>query len=248
MASAEAELTQWAEEKEQTANNNELFIDSVSFEREPYYPIKNCAHSRLYVGDRAIVSIGGGTNGIRTEPDTHPSDNIKYRAPSGEGMWIIKGPVCNYGWILWKVETDSGHKGWTPESAGDEFWLTPIESEADMLVQLKKDPVAYEAYEKLNSTLQDPNLSEKEKKAKVRHYQDTYGEEVVTTIIRYVPVYQGDGKFTSFDNWMNDFSEQTGGSSSGSAPIDRDPVGAAMDIIFDHSPENITEMLGLDDW
>ena len=105
--------------------------EPLVFERQPYYPIKDCAHSRLYVGDRAIVSLGGGSNGIRTEPDTHPSDNIIYRAPQGEGLWIIDGPECNWGWILWKVSTDTGYVGWTPESKGDEFWLTPIESESD---------------------------------------------------------------------------------------------------------------------
>lgn len=222
-------------------------FEPVSFERQPYYPIKDCAHSRLYVGDRAIVSLGGSSNGIRTEPDTHPSDNIIYRAPSGEGLWIIDGPECNYGWILWKVQTDSGHVGWTPESKGGEFWLTPIESDSDMLAVIQSDPHTYEVYERVSSTIHDQTMSESQKREQMRVYQSTYGEEIVTTVLRYVPVYEGDGSFVSFDNWMRDFSSSTGSSSS-NAPIDQDPVGASMSIFFDPSPENITEQLGLGDW
>jgi hypothetical protein len=37
-------------------------------------------------------------------------------------------------------------------------------------------------------------------------------------------------------------------SSKGSAPIERDPVGAGMRIIIDPSASNIEKMLGLDDW
>ncbi|MBU0776996.1 SH3 domain-containing protein [Patescibacteria group bacterium] len=221
--------------------------EPLVFERQAYYPIKNCAHSRLYVGDRVIVSLGGGSNGIRTEPDTHPSDNIIYRAPSGEGLWIIGGPECNWGWILWKVKTDSGYVGWTPESSGDEFWLTPIESESDMLTEIRNNPRAYEAYEQVSSTIHDSHLSESQKRDKIRVYQNTYGEEIVAWVIRLVPVYQGDGKFTSFNSWAQDFSNDYSSSSS-SAPIDSDPVGSSLSIFFDPSVDNITEQLGLDSW
>ncbi len=225
----------------------QIDYEPLVFERQPYYPIKNCAHSRLYIGDRVMVSLGGGSNGIRTEPDTHPSDNIIYRAPSGEGLWIIDGPVCNYGWILWKVSTDTGYFGWTPESKGEEFWLTPIESDSDMLAEIRSDPRAYEAYEQVSATIHDPQLSESQKRDKIRVYQNTYGEEVVAWVIRLVPVYQGDGKFSSFDNWAQDFSNDYG-SSSGNAPIDNDPVGSSLNIFFNPSIDNITEQLGLDDW
>jgi hypothetical protein len=97
--------------------------ESTAAPAAPYYPLSDCAASRLHVGDRAMVSLGGGTNAIRTDPDVHPADNIIGRAPSGEEMWIVGGPECSYGWILWEVATDSGLRGWTPESDGLDFWL-----------------------------------------------------------------------------------------------------------------------------
>ena len=222
-------------------------IQPISFERTPYYPLSGCAHSRLHVGDRAVVSYGGGVNGIRSYPDTHPSNNIVYRAPSGEGMQIVGGPTCNWDWILWEVKTDTGYTGWTPESGGNEFWLTPIDAGSDAVAQIRSDPQAREVYDKINSTLQDPYLTESQKKQQIRVYQRTYGEELVATVIRYVPVYQENGTFTSFDTWSKGFTSQTGGS-SGSAPIDSDPVGSTMSIFFDPSSQNITQQLGLGSW
>lgn len=221
-------------------------IEPVSFERESYYPISGCAHSRLQVGDRAIVSYGSGANGIRSEPDTHPADNIIYRAPSGEGLWIIDGPVCNYDWILWKVRTDTGHTGWTPESPGDEFWLTPIEAESSAVAPIRDDPTTFEVYEKVNATLQDPYLSESEKRSQIRVYQRTYGEELVATVMRYMPVYQENGTFTSFDTWSRGFVDESGGQPR-NTPLESDPVGSTMSIFFDPSTKNITEQLGLED-
>lgn len=224
-----------------------ISFEQPVFERQPYFPLNKCSHSRLYVGDRAMVAVGGGPNGIRTEPDTHPSDNIIYRAPPGEGLWIIGGPKCNYGWILWKVRTDTGYVGWTPESAGTEFWITPLESEGDMLAEIRNDPVAYEAYERVSATIKDPNLSESQKRDKIRVYQRTYGEEVVALVIRLVPIYQGDGKFQSFDSWSRDLSSSYG-SSYDNTPFNSDPVGSTLSIFFDSSLENITEQFGLDGW
>jgi hypothetical protein len=91
---------------------------------EEYFPLQNCNASRLRVGDRAYVSFGGGPNGIRSEPDTN-LDNIIGYAQEGEYVDIIGGPLCNYGWVLWRVESDGGVEGWTPEGNGREYWLIP---------------------------------------------------------------------------------------------------------------------------
>ncbi|MDH5506700.1 MAG: protein kinase [Anaerolineae bacterium] len=91
-----------------------------------YYPLPNCAASRLRKGDSAFVSYGGGRNSIRDTPDTHPSDNIIGYAESGEVLVIVGGPECNFGWVLWEVVTAGGLQGWTPEGDGSEFWLVPI--------------------------------------------------------------------------------------------------------------------------
>lgn len=226
-------------------------VEFVSNEpaRQPYYPLEDCVASRLYVGDRAYVSLGGGSNGIRTEPDTHPADNIIYRAPSGEGMWIIDGPVCNYGWILWKVETDTRHVGWTPETKdGVEFWLVPVESQGDMVRDLRQnDPERYEVYQETSRIMGDSRLSESEKHERIRMLQDSFGEEVVAWAVRLSPVYdKDDRRFQSFDSYARDFVDEYGGSPSGNAPIDKGPVGATLDMLL--NPDHIEENLGLDDW
>lgn len=88
-----------------------------------YQPLSNCVASHLRIGDSAFVSYDGGKNKIRSEPDTSPSDNIIAEIQPGEVVRIVGGPECNYGWILWEVETTRQETGWTPESDGQEFWL-----------------------------------------------------------------------------------------------------------------------------
>lgn len=212
--------------------------------RTIYYPFRDCAPSRLFVGDYVMVSLGGGPNGIRSEPDVHPN-NIFYRAQEGEGMKILSGPKCSWGWLIWEVETDTGYRGWTPESDGKEFWLIPLDKPGALPDYLKKDRKAYEAYQKASSILQDARLSDLEKRKQIKVLQRSVGEELFTTIIRYVPVYDSDsGQFYSFDSYMRQFASEQGHSTS-SAPIETDPVGAGLSIFFNPSVENIQKMLGL---
>jgi len=93
---------------------------------QTYFPLSNCVASQLHLNDSAFVSYDTGTNKIRSEPDTHPSDNIIAQAEPGEVVQIIGGPVCNYGWLLWEVKTTRNEIGWTPETDGKEFWILPL--------------------------------------------------------------------------------------------------------------------------
>ena len=79
----------------------------------------------MRLGDSAFVSYTGGKNRIRSEPDTSKDNGIGEIQP-GEVVLIVDGPVCNFGWALWKVETTAGEQGWTPESNGTDFWLLPL--------------------------------------------------------------------------------------------------------------------------
>lgn len=96
------------------------------YSQPQWYPIKGCPASRLHVGDRAYVTVGGGPNGIRYGSDVRYDTIIGY-AEEGEGMLIIDGPWCYYDWIVWQVTTDGGLTGYTPEGDGDEYWLLPEE-------------------------------------------------------------------------------------------------------------------------
>lgn len=89
-----------------------------------WYPIEDCPASRLHVGDRAFVTLGGGPNAIRFGADIH-YDTIIGEAQEGEGMVIVDGPWCYYDWIIWAVKTDNGIEGFTPEGNGEEYWLLP---------------------------------------------------------------------------------------------------------------------------
>jgi hypothetical protein len=227
-------------------NTPQVVSEAVQVEaRQPYYPLKDCAASRLYLRDRVYVSYGGGPNGIRTEPDVHPKDNIISREPPGAGMVIISGPACSYGWILWQVETDSGYVGWTPESDGTEFWLIPVEATAQVASEINTEEEK-QVYEEATRIMSDNTITPQEKQERMRVLQRNYGEELVTTVMRYVPVYDSQrGQFISFDRYMREFQSEMGSPQSG-APMDRDPIGSAMKIFFDPSPETINEMFGLD--
>ena len=89
-----------------------------------WYPIEDCPASRLHVGDRAYVTIGGGPNAIRFGADVH-FDTVIGEAQEGEGMVILDGPFCYHNWIVWMVKTDGGMEGFTPEGNGEEYWLLP---------------------------------------------------------------------------------------------------------------------------
>jgi hypothetical protein len=91
-----------------------------------YYPLEDCVASRLHLHDKAMVSLVGGANAIRTSVDLRSDNNIQTYAEPGEILTIISGPVCSDGFIMWFVETVDGFRGFTPEGDGNEYWLWPV--------------------------------------------------------------------------------------------------------------------------
>lgn len=63
-------------------------------------------------------------------------------------MRILNGPKCSWGWLIWEVQTDSGPRGWTPESDREEFWLIPMDEPPALPIAIKNNRTAYEAYQK----------------------------------------------------------------------------------------------------
>jgi hypothetical protein len=90
-----------------------------------YYPLPDCVASRLHVGDRAMVSLVGGPNGIRYGRDLSEDTIIAYAQP-GSIVEILNGPWCSHGWLVWFVRTADGVEGFTPEGDGNEYWLLPV--------------------------------------------------------------------------------------------------------------------------
>lgn len=91
-----------------------------------YYPLEGCGPSIVRVSFNVYVSMDGGKNAIRSNPDISSPHNIIGYALPGEHLKVISGPVCSWGWLMWMVETDYGLTGWTPESDGKSFWLIPM--------------------------------------------------------------------------------------------------------------------------
>ncbi len=89
-----------------------------------YYPLADCVASRLHVGDIAMVSLVGGSNGIRYGRDLSEASVAVYAQP-GDKLEIVNGPYCSQGWIVWMVKTGDGYVGFTPEGNGNEYWLLP---------------------------------------------------------------------------------------------------------------------------
>jgi hypothetical protein len=92
-----------------------------------YYPLPDCSASRLYIGDKAFVSLEGGPNAIRLSPDVVADDNVITYADPGSILTIVAGPYCDLGYIIWLVETRDQVRGFTPEGNGNEYWLFPLE-------------------------------------------------------------------------------------------------------------------------
>jgi hypothetical protein len=73
-----------------------------------------------------MVSLLGGPNAIRTNPDVREDTNIIDYAQPGAILLIVAGPYCDLNHIIWLVQTSDGVRGFTPEGNGDEYWLFPV--------------------------------------------------------------------------------------------------------------------------
>lgn len=121
----------------------------------------------------------------------------------------------------------------------------PTESESHQPPAfISNDPELRETYQRARAIYSDRTETEESRQRKIRVLQRNVGEEAVAQVLRYVPVVDlEDGTVQTFDSHMREMAD-TYDSQRGS-PIDRDPVGAAMKILFDPSPENIIEMTGI---
>ena len=109
---------------------------------------------------------------------------------------------------------------------------------------ISNDPELKDTYQRARAIYNDPTETEESRERKIRALQRNSGEEAVTLVLRYVPVIDLEyGTFQTFDSHMREMADSYDPESG--SPMDRDPVGAAMKILFDPSPENITEMMGI---
>ncbi len=76
---------------------------------------------RLAVGAQGRVTPGT-PNRMRAEPGGRYLRDI----PAGGVFDVLEGPVCEDGFVWWKVRYRSV-EGWTVEGRGDEYWLEPAQ-------------------------------------------------------------------------------------------------------------------------
>jgi hypothetical protein len=110
---------------------------------------------------------------------------------------------------------------------------------------IKEDPSANDAYQKAEQIMTNPNYCREDKQDRMRVLQRNVGEELFTTVVRYVPVYdEQSGTYISFDAYMRQMAKDYP-CNDADAPINYDPVGATMRIFFDPSTETIAAMTGI---
>ncbi len=109
---------------------------------------------------------------------------------------------------------------------------------------IANDPELNRSYERASLIMNDPGETEESRQRKLRVMHQEVGPDTMSLLLSHVPVLDLEtGEIGTFGAYMRE-TVSSHGHSDGS-PIDVDPVGAGMRILFDPSPENITQMTGI---
>ncbi|HVO41628.1 MAG TPA: protein kinase [Aggregatilineales bacterium] len=82
------------------------------------------APSRLVIGSRGRVTLGGASNRLR---DTPGGPTILAMIPQGEAFDVLSGPVCRSKIAWWQVSYN-GQIGWTAESQNGDYFTEAVDS------------------------------------------------------------------------------------------------------------------------
>ena len=100
------------------------------------------------------------------------------------------------------------------------------------------------SYERARAILTNPEETEDSRRSKLRVMQGEVGPDMMSLLLKHVPVVDLEsGEVSTFDDYMRGTISSYGHSTG--SPMDVDPVGAGMRILFDPSPENIGQMSGI---
>ena len=109
---------------------------------------------------------------------------------------------------------------------------------------VSRDPELNESYERAKKILTNSSETEESRREKIRILQQDVGQETMTLLLRYVPIIDLEkGTVQTFDDYMRDIASSY--HSGSDSPIERDPVGAAMSLLFDPSADNIAALTGI---
>lgn len=81
--------------------------------------------TRLQAGDRAEVAPAVDRLRLRMLPAVGTGEvGLLY---AGTSMTVLDGPSCNGGYMWWRVELDSGTRGWVAEGSWRTYYVAPVE-------------------------------------------------------------------------------------------------------------------------
>ncbi len=90
-----------------------------------YYPLSNCAASRLNKGDMAFVGSLAGEPRISLTDQVFADPGIR-NLLMGEYLHITSNPVCEQNTVIWEVRAVSDDTvGFVKEGDGETYWLFP---------------------------------------------------------------------------------------------------------------------------
>lgn len=143
-----------------------------------------------------------------------------------------------------KLELPEKGYAWVNATApSNSMTLIPAYLATDIGYNKVTSPKNYE-YE-IRAIAANKNMSYTEKKKKLEVYEQNLGEQVFTTIVRNVPVYNSDEKkFETFDSFARGFVKESG--CNPNSDFGKDPVGTTVKIFMDDniSANDIINELG----
>ena len=109
---------------------------------------------------------------------------------------------------------------------------------------VSRDPELNAAYKRARKIYTDDNETEASRQEKIRVLQEEIGHEKMSLVLRYVPIVDLEkGTVRTFDDYIRDVASSY--DSGAGSPLERDPVGAGIRLLFDPSPDTVAAMTGI---
>ena len=109
---------------------------------------------------------------------------------------------------------------------------------------VSRDPELNAAYKRARKIYTDDNETEASRREKIRVLQEEVGHEKMSLVLRYVPIIDLEkGTVRTFDDYIRGVASSY--DSGAGSPLERDPVGAGMRLLFDPSPDTFAAMTGI---
>jgi hypothetical protein len=214
----------------------------------PFFTCPGAVPIRVGLGAIARVTYSSGV-GLRLRVSPRLLDaNILDLVAEGDFIDILEGPECvtdsdGNAYVFWKIrDREAEIEGWAAEGEPGNYFI----DYSDPPRQIYGQPERAAAYEAALAIMLDIDSSIAEKRTALRLVHAEYGEEILLSVLAYVPVYDDDTRwYPDFETFM--LSEiSVYGKWAVDSPYAQDPMHASLSIFFDPSEANVAEQLGLE--